>query len=342
MKITILDDYQDVVRTLPCFSLLNDHEVTIHNTPAANDAELIARLQDQDVLVLIRERTEIRAALLRQLPQLKLISQTGKVSNHLDVPACTAHQVAVAEGVGSPVAPTELCWALIMAASRHLLPYGERLQQGQWQQSGSLGLGRVLHGRTMGIWGFGKIGQRIAAIASAFGMQVVVWGSETSRQAAASQGYQAAGSKAEFFSGVDVLSLHLRLNTHTQACVTADDLALMKPDALFVNTSRAELVAPGALVAALRLGRPGFAAVDVYEQEPATPANEPLLTMPNVLCTPHLGFVEQDSYTLYFEKAFENVVNYANGQPTGIANESVLMTARHCGAAQVSSLKEER
>ncbi|WP_330961805.1 D-2-hydroxyacid dehydrogenase family protein [Photobacterium sp. 53610] len=328
MKVAILDDYQDVVRTLPGYALLREHEVTVYTTPASDLDALVERLKDKEALVLIRERTLIDDALLRHLPQLKLISQTGKISQHLDLAACTRHQVAVAEGTGSPIAPTELCWALIMAASRHLFAYCEQLQQGKWQQSGSLGLGRVLSGRTMGIWGYGKIGQRIARIAEAFGMTVLVWGSETSRELAAGQGYRAAASKAEFFAQSDVLSLHLRLNAQTRDSVTAADLALMKPDALFVNTSRAELVESGALIQALREGRPGFAALDVYETEPVNPDEEPLLAMPNVLCTPHLGFVEQESYTLYFEKAFANLVNFSNGQPTEIANPEVLTTAR--------------
>ncbi|KDM89771.1 D-2-hydroxyacid dehydrogenase family protein [Photobacterium galatheae] len=329
MKVAILDDYQDVVRTLPGYAGLREHEVTVYTTPASNRDALIERLKDKEALVLIRERTVIDDALLRQLSQLKLISQTGKISHHLDLAACTRHQVAVAEGIGSPIAPTELCWSLIMAASRHLLAYCEHLQQGQWQQSGSLGLGRVLNGRTIGVWGFGKIGQRIARIAAAFEMNVLVWGSEGSRELAVSQGYRAAASKAEFFAQSDVLTLHLRLNEMTRHCVTAADLALMKPDALFVNTSRAELVESGALVQALQAGRPGFAALDVYETEPALPGDEPLLTMPNVLCSPHLGFVEQDSYALYFEKAFANLMRYSNGQPTHIANPEVLTTARH-------------
>lgn len=329
MKVAILDDYQDVVRTLPCYALLNDYDVTVYTSPPADQAQLVDRLKDKDVLVLIRERTVIDDALLAHLPRLKLISQTGKISNHLDLEACTRHQVAVAEGVGSPVAPTELCWALIMAASRQLLPYCQHLQAGKWQQSGQPQLGRSLRGRTLGIWGFGKIGQRIARIAEVFDMKVLVWGSENSRALAATQGYQAASSKAAFFTQSDIVSLHLRLNAHTRGCVTADDLAQMKADALFVNISRAELVAPGALVAALERGRPGYAAVDVYETEPALPADEPLLSMPNVLCSPHLGFVEQDSYTLYFETALANVVSYGKGQLSGLANAGVLNSEPH-------------
>ncbi|MDO6582623.1 D-2-hydroxyacid dehydrogenase family protein [Photobacterium sp. 2_MG-2023] len=329
MKVAILDDYQDVVRTLPCYSLLNEYDVTVYTSPPADQSQLIDRLKDKDVLVLIRERTVIDDALLAHLPRLKLISQTGKISNHLDLDACTRHQVAVAEGVGSPVAPTELCWALIMAASRQLLPYCQHLQVGEWQQSGLPQLGRSLSGRTLGIWGFGKIGQRIARIADVFDMKVLVWGSEHSRDLAVTQGYQAAPSKAAFFAQSDIVSLHLRLNVHTRGCVTADDLALMKADALFVNISRAELVESGALVAALERGKPGYAAVDVYETEPALPADEPLLTMPNVLCSPHLGFVEQDSYTLYFETALANVVSYGKGQPAGLANAAVLRTEPH-------------
>ncbi|GGB79105.1 glyoxylate reductase [Marinobacterium zhoushanense] len=327
MKIAILDDYQDVVRDLSAFELLKGHEVQVLNRSFADPAELAARVADVEALVLIRERTEITAELLSKLPSLKLISQTGKISNHLDLDACTAAGVAVAEGIGSPVAPSELCWALVMAASRHLPAYARNMQQGLWQDSGSLGLGRTLSGLTFGIWGYGKIGQRVARYAQAFGMRVQVWGSEPSRLQAEKDGYSAAHSREAFFETSDLLSLHLRLNDATRHLVRREDLARMPPDALFVNISRAELVAPGALVSALRAGRPGFAAVDVFEVEPAHPDTEPLLGMPNVLCTPHLGYVEKNSYELYFSKAFENVVNYAQGAPSNIANPEVLPVA---------------
>jgi len=323
MKVTILDDYQNVVRTLDCFGLLDAFQTQVLTATASSASQLAGWLADTDSIVLIRERSSISADLLRLLPNLKLISQTGKISNHLDLAACTAHGVAVAEGVGSPVAPAELCWTLIMAASRQLVPYVEHLKQGEWQSSGHLGLGRTLNGLTLGIWGYGKIGQRIARFGQAFGMQVLVWGRAASREKAIADGFRVAATKEQFFAQADVLSLHLRLNEATAGCVTAADLALMKPDALLVNTSRAALLEDGALSGALRSGRPGFAALDVYEQEPLD-ADEPLLQMPNVLCSPHLGYVEQNSYELYFRAAFENVVSFFAGQAQNIANPQVL------------------
>lgn len=318
MKIAILDDYQDVVAQLDCFKRLSAHEVTVFSTVPESKQELISRLKDFGVLVLIRERTSIDAELLSQLPNLKLISQTGKISNHLDFAACVEHGVAVAEGRGSPVAPSELCWSLIMAASRRIVPYVEHFKKDRWQQSGGLGLGRSLNGLTLGIWGYGKIGQRIAQYGKAFGMNILVWGREPSRQKAIDDGFLAANSKADFFSVADVLSLHLRLNDMTRGCVTADDLAVMKTDALLVNTSRAELIQTDALYQALKTGRPGFAALDVFENEPADSKNEPLLSLPNVLASPHLGYVEKGGYELYFSIAFDNVVAFAEGRPENL------------------------
>ncbi|HHB1265231.1 TPA: D-2-hydroxyacid dehydrogenase family protein, partial [Vibrio cholerae] len=250
--------------------------------------------------------------LLAHLPNLKLISQTGKVSNHIDVALCERYGVTVLEGIGSPVAPAELCWGLILAASRHLPSYIEQLHAGHWQQNGGLGLGRTLSGHTLGIWGLGKIGQRIAQFGHVFGMPILVWGSEASRQKALELGYQAAADKAEFFAKADVLSLHLRLNDATRGIVTKQDLLAMKPDSLFVNTSRAELVESGALYSVMQTNPTRQAAVDVYENEPALPNNEPLLSLPNVLCAPHLGYVEKNSYEIYFQAAFENVVKFAH------------------------------
>ena len=324
MKIAILDDYQNVVNKLGCYAQLDGLDTTVFtDTPTSID-ELVNRLADKDALVLIRERTEISPQLLARLPNLKLISQTGKISNHINVEACNQHRVAIAEGVGSPIAPSELCWSLILASSRHIVAYVDNFQQGSWQNSGPLGLGRTLSGLTMGIWGYGKIGQRIAQYARVFGMQVLVWGSEASRQKAQSDGFQAALSKQDFFAQSDVLSLHLRLSSKTEACVTYDDLQLMKQDALIVYTSRAQLIEPNALERALKAGRPGFAALDVYDSEPATLKQEPLLGMPNVLCAPHIGYVEKNNYELYFNIAFENVVNFFHDQPQNIANPEVL------------------
>ncbi|XAW90579.1 D-2-hydroxyacid dehydrogenase family protein [Vibrio sp. CDRSL-10 TSBA] len=313
MNIAILDDYQDVVQSLDCFGLLAGHNVTVI-TQTLPESVLVDKLADMDALVLIRERTQITASLLNALPKLQVISQTGRVSNHIDPELCARFGVQVLEGVGSPVAPAELCWALIMAASRHIPAYSSNLLQYRWQDSNQLGLGRSLNGLTLGIWGDGKIGQRIARYANAFEMQVLVWGSEASRQRAAEDGFVAAESKAAFFSQADVLSLHLRLNQVTKGCVTADDLRQMKPDSLFVNTSRAELVESKALYQELSACPSKRAAVDVFVHEPASTQNEPLLSLPNVVATPHLGYVERNSYELYFRKAFENLLTYIAGR----------------------------
>lgn len=329
MKIAILDDYQNAVPGLDCYKILDGHAVKVFNSSTRGVGQLAIRLAPFEALVLIRERTALPAALLNRLPNLKLIAQTGKVSGHVDVAAATARGIAIAEGVGSPVAPAELTWALIMAASRRIVPYANNLKEGLWQTASVNpqlnGLGRVLRGRTLGLWSYGKIGRLVAGYGKAFGMQVVVWGSEASRAAAVADGHVAAASREAVFEQADVLSLHLRLADATRGIVTAQDLARMKPDALFVNTSRAELVEDGALEAALRRGHPGAAALDVFTNEPLAP-EAPLLKIPTVLATPHLGYVEQDSYEMYFRAAFENVVNFAAGKPTNILNTEVLET----------------
>ena len=332
MKIAILDDYQDAVRGLDCFKLLDGHEVKVFSNTARGLGQLAIRLAPFDALVLIRERSSFNRALLQKLPNLKLISQTGKVSGHIDVAAATELGIAIAEGIGSPTAPAELTWALIMAAQRKIVPYAQHLQEGLWQtaslEPARNTLGTVLKGRTLAIWGYGKIGQLIAGYGRAFGMTILVWGSETSRAAAVAAGDTAASSREAFFEQADVLSLHLRLSDKTRALVTKDDLARMKPDALFVNTSRAELVADGALEAALLAGRPGAAALDVFTDEPLPPTS-PLLLLPNVLATPHLGYVERDSYELYFRYALQNIVDFAQGQCTRLLNPEALAHARH-------------
>ena len=327
MKIAILDDYQDAARGLDAFRLLDGHEVKVFASSTRGLGQLAIRLAPFDALVLIRERTAFPAALLARLPNLKLISQTGKVSGHIDVAAATAHGIAIAEGVGSPIAPAELTWALIMAASRKIVPYASNLKDGLWQTASVNpvlnGVGRVLHGRTLGLWSYGKIGKLVAGYARAFGMRVLVWGSEASRAAAVADGLDAAPSREALFEQADVLSLHLRLADATRGIVTAADLARMKPDALFVNTSRAELVAPDALEQALKQGRPGTAALDVFTSEPLA-QDSPLLRIPTVLATPHLGYVEQDSYEIYFKAAFENIVKFAQGEPANILNPEAL------------------
>lgn len=327
MKIAILDDYQDAVRRLDCFSMLDGHEVKVFNNSARGVGQLAIRLAPFDALVLIRERTEFDRALLNKLPALKLISQTGKVSGHIDVAAATANGIAIVEGIGNPIAPAELTWALIMASARHLPQYIARLREGQWQTvSGDPAQNRIgvaLNGRTLGVWSYGKIGRMIAAYGRAFGMDVVIWGREGSLEAARKDGYRVAASREEFFRQADVVTLHLRLNDATAGIVTAGDLMQMKESAILVNTSRAELIAPGALLQALQSGRPGYAALDVYESEPIDPA-DPLLRMDNVLATPHLGYVEKDGYELYFRTAFQNLLDFAAGHPKNLLNPEAL------------------
>jgi D-3-phosphoglycerate dehydrogenase len=335
VNIIILDDYQDAVRKLKCAAILDRFNAKVFTNTVKGIGQLSVRLRDAEVLVLIRERTHFPKQLLEKLPKLKLISQTGKVGPHIDVETCTRLGIAVAEGGGSPVAPAELTWALIMAAMRRLPQYIGNLKHGAWQQSGlkaasmppNFGIGMVLKGKTLGIWGFGKIGQLIAGYGRAFGMTVVVWGSEGSRGRASAAGYAAAASRDAFFETADVLSLHLRLNDATRGIVDLDALSRMKPTALLVNTSRAELIEEGALVSALNRGRPGMAAVDVFESEPILQGH-PLLRLENAVCTPHLGYVEQDSYELYFEAAFANVVAFIEGRSTHIVNPDALKVHR--------------
>jgi D-3-phosphoglycerate dehydrogenase len=335
MNIVILDDYQDAVRKLKCAAKLEPYNAKVFTNTVKGIGQLSVRLRDADVLVLIRERTQFPRSLLEKLPRLKLISQTGRVGTHIDLDAATKLGIAVAEGVGSPVAPAELTWALIMAAMRRLPQYIGNLKHGAWQQSGlkaasmppNFGIGLLLAGRTLGIWGYGRIGQILAGYGRAFGMKVVVWGSDASRQRAAADGHLAAPSREIFFEVCDVLSLHLRLNDATRGLITLDDLSLMKPTALLVNTSRAELLQENALVSALNRGRPGMAAVDVFESEPVL-QGQPLLRLENAVCTPHIGYVEQDSYEMLFGAAFDNVVNFIDNHPTNVVNPQALQVLR--------------
>ena len=335
MNIIILDDYQDAVRKLKCAQMLEPYNAKVFTNTVKGIGQLSVRLRDADVLVLIRERTQFPRALLEKLPRLKLISQTGRVGSHIDVEAATRLGIAVTEGTGSPVAPAELTWALIMAAMRRLPQYIGNLKHGAWQQSGlkaasmpaNFGIGMVLKGKALGIWGYGRIGRLVAGYGRAFGMQVLVWGSDLSRERARADGHDSAESCEAFFEGCDVLSLHLRLSEATRGIVKLDALARMKPTALFVNTSRAELVEDNALVAALNRGRPGMAAVDVFETEPILQGH-PLLRLENAICTPHIGYVEQDSYELYFGAAFDNVVNFIHNTPTNLVNPEALKVLR--------------
>jgi len=335
MNIVILDDYQDAVRKLRCAAKLDAYPAKVFTNTVKGVGQLSIRLRDADVVVLIRERTPITRQLLEKLPRLKLIAQTGRMGRHIDIHACTEHGVAVAEGIGSPIAPAELTWALILAAMRRIPQYVANLKHGAWQQSGlkssamppNFGIGMVLHGRTLGVWSYGRIGRLVAGYGKAFGMQVVVWGSEAARSQAQADGFEVAESKADLFTRSDVLSLHLRLSDDNAGCISLDDLSMMKPTSLLVNTSRAELLQPDALVAALNRGRPGMAAVDVFESEPILQGHA-LLRLENCVCTPHIGYVEQDSYETYFAAAFDNIVNYVRGTPTNIVNPGALQVRR--------------
>ncbi len=335
MNIVILDDYQDTVRKLACASKLDAYTAKVYTNTVKGIGQLSIRLKDADVIVLIRERTQLSRQLIEKLPKLKMIAQTGRVGSHIDIAACTERGVVVAEGVGSPVAPAELTWALIMASTRRIPQYVAHLKHGAWQQAGlksgsmpaNFGLGTVLKGKTLGIWSYGKIGQILAGYGRAFGMRVLIWGRDASRENAIADGFEVANSKAEFFAQSDVLSLHLRLNEDTRGIVTLDDLSRMKPTALLVNTSRAELIQPEALIAGLNRGRPGLAAVDVFESEPILQGHA-LLRLENCICTPHIGYVEQDSYEMYFSAAFDNVINFIKGTPTNIVNPGALQVRR--------------
>ena len=322
MKIAILDDYFDTLRTLDCFEKLDGHEVTIWNDHVQDVDALARRLKDAEALVLIRERTHIRAALLERLPKLKLISQRS-VYPHIDVEDCTRLGIIVSSGQhpGTPsYATAELTWGLILSAMRQIPQQMAALQAGGWQ----IGVGNTMRGRTLGIYGYGRIGSVVAGYGKAFGMNVVVWASAASRARATADGLTVAAGKAAFFEQCDVLSLHMRLYDATRGIVTAADLARMKPTALLVNTSRAALIEPGALVAALRAGRPGMAAVDVYEAEPLRDTEYPLLRMANVVCTPHIGYVTREEYETQFTDIFDQIVAYRNGAPINVVNPDVL------------------
>ena len=322
MKISILDDYHDTLRTLACFQKLAGHDVTIWNDHVQDVDALAERLRDTEALVLIRERTEIRAPLLRQLDNLRLISQRS-VYPHIDIDACTQLGIIVSSSqhaAAPSYAAAELTWGLVLAAMRQIPQQMAALKAGQWQ----MGVGNSLRDKTMGIYGYGRIGSVVAGYAKAFGMKVLVWAREASIERARADGYAGAASKEAFFAECDVISLHMRLVAHTRGIITAEDLARMKPTALLVNTSRAPLIAPGALVAALKAGRPGMAAIDVYEQEPVRDSANPLLTMDNVICTPHIGYVTRDEYQVQFSDIFDQIVSYAAGNPTHVVNPAVL------------------
>lgn len=322
MKVAILDDYHDTLRTLACFGKLAGHQVKVWTDHVQDTDALAARLEDAEALILIRERTRIRAPLLERLAKLRLISQRS-VYPHIDIEACTRLGVVVSSNMhpGTPSYSTaEMTWALILAAVRDIPQQAAALKAGRWQ----IGVGTTLRGKTLGVYGYGRIGAVVAGYGRAFGMQVQVWAREATRAKARADGYEVAPSKEAFFAECDVITLHMRLVEATRGIVTAADLARMKTTALLVNTSRAPLIEPGALVSALKAGRPGRAAVDVYEQEPVTDGRHPLLAMDNVVCTPHLGYVTREEYELQFADIFDQVVAFDAGSPINVVNPEVL------------------
>jgi len=321
MKIAVIDDYQNAFRTLKCYSKLKDHEVVVYTDTEKEPARLAERLKDAEAVVLTQQRSRFPRAAIERLPKLKLISQTGRATAHIDVAACTERGIVVsAGGAGNPHATAELTWALILAALRHIPYEVRRLREGHWQST----LGIAVQHKTLGIYALGRIGSIVARVGQTFGARVLCWGREGSTARAREAGYEVAKSREAFFAEADILSLHLPLNKETQGIVTAADLALMKPSALLANTSRAGLIAQGALVNALKAGRPGMAAVDVYEDEPVLGAAHPLLKMDNVICTPHLGYVEKDTYEDYYNVVVDQIVTYTAGNPINMVNPEAL------------------
>ncbi len=321
MKVHILDDWFGTLRGLPCFRLLDGHDVTVWTDHVEDEAALADRLQDTGALVLFRERTRVTRALLERLPNLRLISQRS-VYPHVDVPACTDHGVLLCSNMhsGTPsYAAAELTFGLILAAMRQIPQQMASAKAGQWQ----MGVGKTLRGRTLGLYGHGRIAKAVARYARAFGMKVIWWASDQGRARAAAEGETVADSRAAFFADSDVVSLHVRMKPATRGIITAGDLGGMKPEALFVNTSRAGLIAPGALLEALDKGRPGMAAIDVFDTEPLTDAGDPLLSHPRLVCTPHIGFVTEDEFDLQFTDIFEQVSAYAEGRPIHMINPEV-------------------
>ena len=326
MQITILDDYFDTIRTLPCFRLLDGHAVTIWNEHTQDLDTLAERLRETEVLVLIRERTRITAPLIARLPKLRLISQRS-VYPHIDTEACTRAGIVVSSSQhpGTPCyAAAELTWALALACARRLPQQVASLRAGRWM----MGVGRTLRGGTLGLYGHGRIAAAVAEYGRAFGMRVVWWASEEGRARARAAGETVAPDRASFFRMADILSLHIRLHPATRGIVTAEDLALMRPDSILLNTSRAGLIAPGALLAALNAGRPGMAGVDVYEQEPLTDPADPLIHHPNAICTPHIGYVTREEYDLQFTEIFAQIHAFLAGTPSNVVNPAVLAARR--------------
>jgi D-3-phosphoglycerate dehydrogenase len=335
MNIVILDDYQDAVRKLNCATKLDAFQAKVYTNTVKGIGQLSVRLKDADVIILNRERTHLNKQLLEKLPRLKLVALTGKMNGYVDVAACTQRGIAIAEGIEIPTSVAELTWALTMAAMRRLPQYIGNLKHGAWQQAGlkssampaNFGIGQTLRGKSMGIWGYGKVGQLVAGYARAFGMNVLVWGSSAAKNSAIEHGHMIAPSCEDLFANSDVLSIHLRMTEATRHVVTSSLLALMKPTSLLVNTSHPELVEADALITALNRGHPGMAAVDVFENEPILQGHA-LLRLENCICTPHIGYVEIENYEAMFGAAFDNVVNYIRGTPTNIVNPGALQVLR--------------
>ncbi len=320
MHIVILDDYQDCVRTLASFSSLQAHRVSVYRDPAADTQALIARLATAQAVVLTRERTAMPAQVLERLPLLRIISTAGALPGNLDLAACTERGIAVAQSRGTGAPTAELCWALILASRRRLLSQAQSLREGRWQSE----LGQGLQGQRLGIWGYGRVGQQVARFGQAFGMRVWAWGRDGTRERALRDGVAVAASRAEFIAQSDVLSLHLSLSAETAGSISADELITMKPDALLVNTARAQLLQPGAVQRVLDAGRPGHLALDVFEQEPLLSAAPAWLHHPRVLATPHIGFVERDNYEAYFSQAFEHILRFFEGHRAQLVNPEVV------------------
>lgn len=321
MKIAVIDDYQDAFRTLKCYAKLKGHDVMVYNDTEKDPVRLADRLQAAEAVLLTQQRSRFPSAVIERLPKLKVISQTGRATAHIDVEACTRHGILVsAGGAGRPHTTAELTWGLILAALRHIPYEVKRLREGHWQST----IGTAVQGKTLGIYALGKIGSLVAGVGRAFGARVVCWGREGSTTRAREAGYEVAAGRESFFRESDIVSLHLPLTKETRGIVTRNDIDLMKPTALIVNTSRAGLIAEGALADALKAGRPGFAAVDVFEDEPVVGAAHPLLKMDNAICTPHLGYVERDSYESYYGDAVEQIVAYAGGKPINVVNPEAL------------------
>ena len=320
MKVVISDDYQDCIRHLDCFSKMSGHDVTIYNDTVKSVDEIAGRFREAEAAVLIRERTRITGELLEKLPNLKLIAQTARGANHIDLDACTRRGIVVAAGGGNKNVTAELTWGLILAAARNIPQEVNSLKSGGWQ----ITLGTRLHGKTLGVYAYGGIGNLVAKVGHAFGMKVLVWGREGSAERARADGFEMAPSREAFFETSDIVSIHLAMRPETRGIVKRADLDRMKPTAFFVNTSRAGLIEEGALAAALEAGRPGRAAVDVYEDEPVLGANHPLVKMENCLCSPHLGYVSKESFEEYVGGAFDRVVAFANGSPIDVINPEAL------------------